>query len=322
MYFIFVCFLVQFCVCCLLWFGWGLVCECIQGMVLCVCEYFFDNFCVFYWQKVCWVLGIGLQSWEMLGWCGLLVIKYLFVCDCKGIVMFFVSIIVYVIFLQLLLFWVFKVSGLWNIQFFIIFQVGIWQMNVVLLIIVVLVMCVVQCFYFVNKLYGWEYVLMLILCMVVGNMINFMVIVCVWWMFLLYLLFGKCMVWDKIMYDFFSVLQFVQICKCLGELFIIWQVVELEWLEEVLQQQEGGCQQLFGCILVLQGWLDDEMLVEVIVFQGDLLWVVIDVVYLQSGQFLLLVDVCVQWWLLLLFLDMFDELLVVVVNLLFEVEQV
>lgn len=159
---------------------------------------------------------------------------------------------------------------------------------------------------------------MLILCMVVGNMINFMVIVCVWKVFLVYLLFGKCMVWDKIMYDFFDVVQLVQICKQFGELLIIWQVVELEWLQQVLVQQYVGWWQLLGCILLIQGWLDDEILVEVIVFQGDLLCVVIDVDYLCVGLFLVSVDVCVQWCMLLLLSWQQEILWLVVVSLLFE----
>lgn len=280
------------------WFGLGPVRESTQSMALCVREYFPDNFRASYRQKARWVLGIGLQSWETLGWRGSLATKYLLARDRKGIVTSFISIIAYIIFLQLLLFWLLKVTGVWTTQFPTIFQAGTWQMNVALITTAALATRVVQRFYFVNRLYGWEHALMSIPRMVVGNMINFMATARAWRMFLLYLLFGKRMVWDKTMHDFPSASQLVQTRKRLGELLTTWQAVEPERLEEALQQQQGGRQQPLGRILVSQGWLDDETLAEAIAFQGDLSRAVIDVDYLQAGQFPISVEACVQWRLL------------------------
>jgi len=303
------------------WFGWGPVRESTQSMALCVREYFPDNFRASYRQKARWVLGIGLQSWETLGWRGSLATKYLLARDRKGIVTSFVSIIAYIIFLQLLLFWLLKVTGVWTTQFPTIFQAGTWQMNIALITTAALASRVVQRFYFVNKLYGWEHALMSIPRMVVGNMINFMATARAWRMFLLYLLFGKRMVWDKTMHDFPSASQLVQTRKRLGELLTTWQAVEPERLEQALQQQQGGRQQPLGRILVSQGWLDDETLAEAIAFQGDLARAVIDVDYLQAGQFPLSVEACVQWRLLPLPGSTPDVLSVAVANPLSEAEQ-
>ncbi len=303
------------------WFGWGPVRESTQSMALCVREYFPDNFRASYRQKARWVLGIGLQSWETLGWRGSLATKYLLARDRKGIVTSFVSIIAYIIFVQLLLFWLLKVTGVWTTQFPTIFQAGTWQMNIALITTAALASRVVQRFYFVNKLYGWEHALMSIPRMVVGNMINFMATARAWRMFLLYLLFGKRMVWDKTMHDFPSASQLVQTRKRLGELLTTWQAVEPERLEEALQQQQGGRQQPLGRILVSQGWLDDETLAEAIAFQGDLARAVIDVDYLQAGQFPLSVEACVQWRLLPLPGSTADTLSVAVANPLSEAEQ-
>lgn len=303
------------------WFGWGPVRESTQSMALCVREYFPDNFRASYRQKARWVLGIGLQSWETLGWRGSLATKYLLARDRKGIVTSFVSIIAYIIFLQLLLFWLLKVTGVWTTQFPTIFQAGTWQMNIALITTAALASRVVQRFYFVNKLYGWEHALMSIPRMVVGNMINFMATARAWRMFLLYLLFGKRMVWDKTMHDFPSASQLVQTRKRLGELLTTWQAVEPERLEQALQQQQGGRQQPLGRILVSQGWLDDETLAEAIAFQGDLARAVIDVDYLQAGQFPLSVEACVQWRLLPLPGSTADTLSVAVANPLSEAEQ-
>lgn len=303
------------------WFGWGPVRESTQSMALCVREYFPDNFRASYRQKARWVLGIGLQSWETLGWRGSLATKYLLARDRKGIVTSFVSIIAYIIFVQLLLFWLLKVTGVWTTQFPTIFQAGTWQMNIALITTAALASRVVQRFYFVNKLYGWEHALMSIPRMVVGNMINFMATARAWRMFLLYLLFGKRMVWDKTMHDFPSASQLVQTRKRLGELLTTWQAVEPERLEEALQQQQGGRQQPLGRILVSQGWLDDETLAEAIAFQGDLARAVIDVDYLQAGHFPLSVEACVQWRLLPLPGSTADTLSIAVANPLSEAEQ-
>ncbi|MEB1530324.1 glycosyl transferase family protein [Xanthomonas sp. WHRI 7945] len=303
------------------WFGWGPVRERTLRMALCVREYFPDNFRASYRQKARWVLGIGLQSWETLGWRGSLATKYLLARDRKGIVTSFISVFAYLIFLQLLLFWVLKMTGAWSTQFPTIFQSGTWQMNVALLTTAALVTRVAQRFYFVNRLYGWEHALMSIPRMVVGNMINFMATARAWRMFLLYLLFGKRMVWDKTMHDFPSAAQLVHTRRRLGELLATWEAVEPERLQQALQQQQGGRQQPLGRILVAQGWLDDETLAEAIAFQGDLPRAAIDVDYLQAGQFPLSVEACVQWRLLPLPPNAPDELAVAVANALSEAEQ-
>ena len=87
-----------------------------QQMALCVREYFPDNFRASYRQKARWVLGIGLQSWESLAGAARWP-PYLLARDRKGIITSFVSIIAYLIFLQLLLFWLLKMSGVWTMQF-------------------------------------------------------------------------------------------------------------------------------------------------------------------------------------------------------------
>lgn len=280
------------------WFGWGPVRERTLEMALCVREYFPDNFRASYRQKARWVLGIGLQSWETLGWRGTFTTKYLLARDRKGIVTSFVSIIAYFIFLQLLLFWLLEVTGLWTTRFPTLFQAGTWPMNVALITTAALASRVVQRFYFVNKLYGWEHAVMSIPRMVVGNLINFMATARAWRMFLLYLLFGRRMVWDKTMHDFPDATQLVQTRKRLGELLSAWQAVEPERLEQALQQQQGGRQQPLGRILLAHGWLDDETLAEAIAFQADLPRAVIDVDHLRSPSLPLAVDACVQWRLL------------------------
>lgn len=277
------------------WFGLGGARERTLSMALCVREYFPDNFRAAYRQKARWVLGIGMQSWETLGWGGSLANRYLLLRDRKGIITSFVSILAYVLFAQLLLFWLLKVTGVWQLEFPTVFQAGSWPMAIALFTTGALGMRVLQRMYFVNRLYGWEHAVMSVPRMVVGNVINCAATARAWRMFAGYLLFGKRLVWDKTMHDFPTNTQLVQIRRRLGELLSVWQAVEPERLQQALDQQEEGRQQPLGRILVAQGWLDDETLAEAISFQEDLPRAHVDVDYLQQGNFPLPMDACVQW---------------------------
>ncbi|WP_282266442.1 glycosyl transferase family protein [Stenotrophomonas sp. PS02298] len=277
------------------WFGWGGARERTVKMALCVREYFPDNFRAAYRQKARWVLGIGMQSWETLGWGGSLANRYLLLRDRKGIITSFVSILAYILFAQLLLFWLLKVTGVWTIEFPTVFQAGSWPMRIALFTTAALGMRVLQRMYFVNRLYGWEHALMSVPRMIVGNVINCAATARAWRLFAGYLLLGRQLVWDKTMHDFPSNSQLVQTRRRLGELLGVWQAVEPARLQQALDEQQHGRQQPLGRILVSQGWLDDETLAEAISFQEELPRASIDVDYLKQGYFPLSVDACVQW---------------------------
>lgn len=277
------------------WFGWGPIRESTISMALCVREYFPDSFRASYRQKARWVLGIGLQSWETLGWHGSFATKYLLARDRKGIVTSFVNVFANIIFLQLLLFWLLRSFGVWHMQFPTIFEAGTWQMNVALFTTGTLAVRVIQRFYFVNLLYGWEQALMSIPRMVVSNFVNFVATARAWRVYALYLLFGKRMVWDKTMHDFPTAEQLVHTRRRLGELLTSWQAITPDRVESALHQQSDGRQQPLGRILLSQGWLDDETLAEAIAFQADLPRAKIDVLELEPGLAALSVDACIRW---------------------------
>ncbi|MCR6686463.1 glycosyl transferase family protein [Pseudoxanthomonas sp.] len=278
------------------WFGWGPVRERTLRMALCVREYFPDNFRAAYRQKARWTLGIGLQSWETLGWRGPLSTKYLLFRDRKGIVTSFVSIIAYALFLQFLLFWLLEALGVWTLRFPTVFQAGTWPMAVALFTTGALAMRVAQRFYFVNRLYGWEHAVMSVPRMVVGNMVNCMAAARAWKIFLQYLLFGKRMAWDKTMHDFPSQDQLVHTRRRLGELLALWQAVEPDKIERALEEQQAGKPQPLGRILLSHGWLDDETLAEAIAYQYDLPRAELGQGWLQDpGRPALDDDLCVAW---------------------------
>jgi len=251
------------------WFGLGPEKERVTVMPLCVREFFPDTFRTAYRQKARWVLGIGMQNWEQMGWTGSLANRYLLFRDRKGIVTSLVSIIAYAVFFQFIVFFLAGVMGLWWLQFPALFAPGSLLTTIVNFTLCALMLRVAQRFYFVTRLYGWEHGLMSIPRMVIGNFVNFMAVCRAWKMFGGYMLFGKQMVWDKTMHDFPSTNQLVQKRQLLGEVLTTWHAVDAEQLKSALDEKSSSPMSL-GRVLISKGWLDEETLAEAISFQADL----------------------------------------------------
>ena len=276
------------------WFGLGGTQERLLTIPLCVREYFPNTLLTAYRQKARWVLGIGLQSWEQLGWKGSLTVKYLLFRDRKGLITAFASIVAYLLFFQFMLYYVADASGWWNMRFPPFFTSGGWLSVVLQLTAVALLLRVVQRVYFVTILYGWEQGLMSMPRMIVANVLNFMAVTRAWNIFLTYLLMGKAIAWDKTMHDFPSADQLSQQRMLLGELLSTWQAVEAERLATALADQRQH-QIPLGRILISKGWLDDETLAEAIAFQSDLPRIKLDTAQVESGAPLLPLALCVRW---------------------------
>ncbi len=276
------------------WFGLGPVHELILTMPLCVREFFPNTFRTAYRQKARWVLGIGLQSWEQLGWRGSLINKYLLFRDRKGIVTSFVSIFAYVLLLQFVVLYVMASTNIWTVRFPPLFRDGTWLMTVSVLITISLVLRVVQRMYFVTKLYGWEHGLMSAPRMIIGNFINFFAVSRAWKLFLGHLFFGTRMAWDKTMHDFPTTDQLAHKRARLGELLTSWQAVDHNKLESALNDQLHK-QMPLGRVLIAKGWLDDETLAEAISFQTGLPRIKLDTAAVKINAGLLPTEICIRW---------------------------
>jgi adsorption protein B len=250
------------------WFGLGPDKERVIRMPLCVREFFPDTFRTSYRQKARWVLGISMQNWEQMGWRGSFAHKYLLFRDRKGILTSIVSVVAYVLFFQFILFYLAHLAGIWTLEFPSLFVTGSWLEVVAQFILFALALRVIQRFYFVRRLYGWEHGLMSIPRMVIGNCINFMAVCRAWKLYSGHLLMGKNMVWDKTMHDFPSTSQLVQKRQLLGEVLTAWQAVDAEKISDALDER-GRTQKPLGRILISNGWLDEETLAEAIAFQAD-----------------------------------------------------
>ncbi|MBE9608265.1 glycosyl transferase family protein [Chitinilyticum piscinae] len=251
------------------WFGLAADRETVIDMPLCVREYFPDTLYTSYRQRARWVLGISLQGWMHLGWHGSLADRYLLFRDRKGIVTSLLNVLAYLVFFQFLAFYIASKAGWWTLHFPPIFAPGSWPLYIATFTGSIMISRVVQRFYFVNRLYGWEQGLMSIPRMAVSNLINFLATMRAWRMFLNFLFTGKRLVWDKTMHHFPSAERLAKQRKRLGELLVSWQAIEPEQLETALRQQ-SQFQLPVGRLLVVQGALDDETLAEAISAQYDL----------------------------------------------------
>ncbi|MFL1528999.1 glycosyl transferase family protein [Pseudomonas sp. O230] len=238
-------------------------------MPLCVREFFPDTFRTAFRQKARWTLGIGLQGWEQMGWNGSLANRYLLFRDRKGVVTAFVSIIAYVILVQLLALIILRQSGLWDVSFPTPFETSGVIQYLLLANGIALAWRIAHRCYFTTVLYGWQHGLLSIPRMVVGNFVNFMAASRAWRMFLVGKVLNRKLVWDKTMHDFPSTDLVAAAPRKLGSVLLSWQAINETDLQSALTEQKTRHMPL-GRILLSNGWLDDETLAEAIAFQNDL----------------------------------------------------
>ena len=238
-------------------------------MPLCVREFFPDTFRTAFRQKARWTLGIGLQGWEQMGWNGSLANRYLLFRDRKGVVTAFVSILAYVILVQLVALIILRQSGLWDVSFPTPFEANGWIKYLLIANGIALGWRILHRCYFTTVLYGWQHGLLSIPRMVVGNFVNFMAASRAWRMFLVGKVLNRKLVWDKTMHDFPSTDLVAAAPRKLGSVLLSWQAINETDLQSALTEQKTRHMPL-GRILLSNGWLDDETLAEAIAFQNDL----------------------------------------------------
>lgn len=250
-------------------FGFGPQIERVIRMPLCVREFFPDTFRTSYRQKARWGLGIAFQGWGSMGWRGSLATKYFLFRDRKGIVTSIVAVLAYVVAAHFLIFLAAEKLGWLPARYPSIFATEGWLLAVLTANAVAFALRLIQRFYFVARVYGWEQGLMSVPRVVMGNFVNFAATVRAWRLFLANALFGRRIVWDKTMHDFPDQAELGQQRQRLGELLLTWQAVLPEHVDAALAVQDER-QQPLGRILVSRGWLDEETLAEAIAFQSGL----------------------------------------------------
>jgi bacteriophage N4 adsorption protein B len=251
------------------WFGLGPEREIRTTMPLCVREFFPDTFRTAYRQRARWTLGIGLQGWALTGWSGSLANRYLLVRDRKGVVTAFVGMLAYLLAVQFMLFATASFLG-WTPDLFPSPFIDSGWLNALLAAnFVALCLRVVQRIIFTTRLYGWEHGVLAVPRMVIGNIVNFMAVARAWRLFIVHVVTGRRLAWDKTMHDFPSADALRDTRQDLGDLLVSWQAIDPERLEEAMQTEHAR-EAPIGRVLITRGWLDEETLAEAIAFQADL----------------------------------------------------
>jgi bacteriophage N4 adsorption protein B len=251
------------------WFGLGPEREIRTTMPLCVREFFPDTFRTAYRQRARWTLGIGLQGWALTGWSGSLANRYLLVRDRKGVVTAFVGMLAYLLAVQFMLFATASFLG-WTPDLFPSPFIDSGWLNALLAAnFVALCLRVVQRIIFTTRLYGWEHGVLAVPRMVIGNIVNFMAVARAWRLFIVHVVTGRRLAWDKTMHDFPSADGLRDTRQDLGDLLVSWQAIDPERLAEA-KQTEHAREAPIGRVLITRGWLDEETLAEAIAFQADL----------------------------------------------------
>ena len=251
------------------WFGFGPDRQITKQMPLCVQEYFPNTFRTSYRQKARWSLGICFQGWAYFGWYGSLIDRYFLLRDRKGMITNFVTIIAYLLAIQYLIFQVGFSSGLISASYPPLLSIDGWVGTVLILNAVALCLRVIQRFYFTARFFGWEHGLLSIPRMIVSNLVNFMAMSRAWKQYIVHVMTGKKLVWDKTMHDFPSGDGLIEEKTKLGELLVSWHAIDAEQLGQSLEAQNDQNVPL-GRILMDSGWLEESVLAEAVAFQYGL----------------------------------------------------
>ncbi|WP_321881988.1 glycosyl transferase family protein [Paraburkholderia bannensis] len=251
------------------WFGLGPEREVTTTMPLCVREYFPDTLRTAYRQRARWTLGIGLQGWALTGWTGSIANRYLLLRDRKGVVTSFVGMVGYLLVIQFMLFALASLLGLTPDLFPSPFIDSPWMDTLLTANFIALLLRVTQRVIFTTRLYGWEHGVLAVPRLVISNFINFLAALRAWRLFLIHLVTGKRLTWDKTMHDFPSAGGLRNTRQTLGELLVSWQAIDPATLERALHDEHAREAPL-GRVLMANGWLDEETLAEAVAFQTDL----------------------------------------------------
>jgi len=276
------------------WFGYGKTREHIITMPLSVREYFPNTFRTSYRQKARWSLGICFQGWAQFGWQGSLADRYLLLRDRKGVVTAFISILAYILAAQFIMFMIAYQTGIWTAAYPPLIAFEGWLVVLAWASVVALLLRIIQRFYFTARTFGWEHGLLSLPRMIVGNFVNFMAVARAWKQYLVHLIFGTRLVWDKTMHDFPSGDGLVVNHKRLGELLIAWQAIDETKLADALDEQKQNDAPL-GRILVSKGWLDEATLAEAIASQFGLERARVSEAAILAGAGRIPLDLCIRW---------------------------
>lgn len=243
--------------------------ETIRQSFIAVREYFPHQFQAAYRQRARWLLGIGLQGWQILGWRGPLINKYLLYRDRKGLVTSFVNILAYILFLLAGGFILVDWMGLGSVRLSAAVAPGRWFTILMSINLFFMLNRIFQRIFFVSRLFGFMQGLLSIPRIIVNNFLNFASALRAWHLFIVHLVTGKKLTWDKTVHSFPTYAELLPFKKKLGEILHEWEILGKERLEVALKEQLSRPKPL-GQILLEHRWVDEDLLADAIAYQAQL----------------------------------------------------
>lgn len=245
------------------WFGWGSEKHIIKYQPLAVQEYFPHTLKTAYRQKARWILGIGLQGWQNIGWQGRFLSRYFLYRDRKALIAPFIHIASYLLMLEII-----TLSYFTPLTFNSLYHPPAWLNLIYSIVFVIFIAKLVQRAYFVGRLYGYIHAIITLPRMIVNNVINFMAVVRAWRQFMHYLYTKKTITWDKTTHQYPN-LASVHQPQHLLELIESQQLITSKQRHS-LTETMGNNTALLVDYLYQQSWIDDKQLKQAVAYQTGL----------------------------------------------------
>lgn len=232
-------------------------------------EYFPSGFRAAYRQRARWILGVSFQGWQQMGWHGGLVANYLYFRDRKGIFTSFAGLLAYFLAANFVALWALRSAGFDFVRYPEFVQPESWVYAVIEINFWLFMNRIAQRIFFVAKLNGIEQGLLAVPRMLVGNVINFFSVCRAWRIFLIHIVTGKRISWDKTQHSYPTMGELQRHRKLLGDLLLEWQAIEQSHLDQALAMQKQTGKKL-GALLREAGLVSEEVLADVIAEQSGL----------------------------------------------------
>lgn len=230
-------------------------------------EYFPSHFRAAYRQRARWIFGVSFQGWQQMGWQGGVVSNYLYFRDRKSIFTSFAGLLAYFLVANFAVLGMLHSAGYDYVRYPEFVQPESWIYTVIEINFWLFMNRIGQRVYFVTKLNGVEQGLLAIPRMLVGNVINFFSVCRAWKIFLIHIITGKRVTWDKTQHSYPTMGELQRHRKLLGDLLLEWQVIDHKHLNQALDMQKQTGKKL-GALLREAGLISEEVLADVIAEQN------------------------------------------------------
>lgn len=233
-------------------------------------ELFPGTFRAAYRQRARWTIGIAFQGVKRLGWQGSIATKYMYLRDRKGTVTSLVTILAYALLVnhagQR-----FAVDRGWLPPGQTLLEASPdWLAYMMLFNMIMLGNRVFQRVYFVTRLNGLQQGLLSIPRLVVNNFINFFAVCRAWRLFIVSVVTGEPIGWDKTKHSYPSREDLQLVNQRLGELLLSWHAISQGQLDDALAVQQVQTKTRLGELLVDGAGINAGTLADALAWQAGL----------------------------------------------------